>query len=116
MTTSPATDPLTILGVSPDASEAEVRARYLELVKKYPPEQNSEKFLEIRQAFEAAKDPLVIAQRLIAPPSEEVPPWSDVLKAQQKNPPRFTSSFLLSLGNRVAGDSATEASPDNPLG
>jgi curved DNA-binding protein CbpA len=109
MDSATSADPFTVLGVSRDAGEAEVRARYLELVKQYPPEREPEKFREIRAAFEAAKDPLSIAKRLIAPPDDSVPQWSDVLEAQKRNPPRLSLAFLLSLGNRAGGE--TVASP-----
>ncbi len=99
------TDPFIILGVSPNAGEAEVRARYLELVKKYPPEHEPDKFREIRAAFEAAKDPLLIAKRLVAPPpGDTAPEWSTVLDVQKRNPPRLTPAFILSLGNRASTD------------
>src|SRR4051794_18957685 len=98
-------DPFAILGVPPDAGEAEVRARYLELVKQFPPEREPEKFREVRAAYEAAKDPLSIARRLTEPPGDEAPEWSGVLEAQKRNPPRLSLAFLLSLGNRAADDS-----------
>ena len=101
-TTSP--DPFTVLGLSRDAGEAEVRARYLELVKQFPPEREPEKFRAVRAAFEAAKDPLSIAKRLIAPPGEDAPKWSDALEAQKRNPPRLSPAFVLSLGNRSERD------------
>jgi hypothetical protein len=112
MNSSTSTDPFAILGISPESSETEVRTRYLELVKQFPPERESEKFLEIRAAFEAAKDPLAIARRLIAPPDDEVPQWSDVLETQQKNPPRLSVAFLVSLGNRADGSSVASSESD----
>ncbi len=103
MSSSPSGDPFQVLGVSPDAGEAEVRGRYLELVKQFSPEREPDKFREIRAAYESAKDPLSIARRLITPPPEETPQWSETLKAQQANPPRLTAAFVLSLGNRMGG-------------
>jgi len=108
MSDSVTADPFTILGVSQDAGEAAVRARYLELVKQNPPEREPEKFREIRAAYEAAKDPLTLAQRLLAPRDTEAPQWAEVLNAQKKNPPRLTLAFLLSLGNRGPSESAKE--------
>jgi curved DNA-binding protein CbpA len=107
MNSSQPADPFAILGVLPDADEAEVRARYLELVKQFPPERDPKKFQEIRQAYEAAKDPLMIAKRLIDYPPQSAPQWSDVLNAQKQNPPRLSVPLLLSLGNRADGDSVT---------
>lgn len=113
MNSSTSDDPFQLLGVSRDAGEAEVRARYLELVKQYTPEREPEKFREIRAAYEAAKDPLSIAHRLAAPPGDDVPPWSTVLEAQRRNPPRLSPAFLLSLGNRAGDDPGI--SPRPPL-
>ena len=101
MSSPTSSNPFQVLGVSQDAGEAEVRARYLELVKQFSPDREPEKFREIRAAYEAAKDPLSIAKQLIMPPAEGVPEWSEALKAQQRNPPRLSPAFLLSLGNRV---------------
>ncbi len=105
-------DPFTILGVSPDAGEEDVRARYLDLVKQFPPERDPEKFREIRTAFEAVKDPLSVAKRLIAPPGDEAPAWAEMLAVQRQNPPRFSVPFLLSLGNRPAADPAVQSPVD----
>lgn len=93
-------DPADILGVSPEAGEEEVRARYLQLVKQFPPERDPEKFREICAAYEAAKDPLAIARRLLVPPDDEAPSWEEALDAERQNPPRITLALLLSLGNR----------------
>lgn len=103
-------DPFAVLGLPRDADEAEVRARYLALVKQFPPERDPDKFREIRAAYDGAKNPLVIAKRLIEPPdNDEVPEWADVIQQQKNVPPRFTPAFLLSLGNR---DAKIPASPD----
>jgi hypothetical protein len=97
-------DPFQVLGLTAEASEADVRARYLELVKQFSPDREPEKFREIRAAYEAARDPLSVARRLVAPPDETVPAWSDAIKSQQNNPPRLSPALVLSLGNRT-GDS-----------
>lgn len=107
MTSSPSADPFAILGILPDASESEVRARYLELVKKFPPERDPEKFQEIRLAFDSVKDPLAVARRLIEYPLGSTPEWTEVIQAQKQNPPRLSVPFLLSLGNREDTDSAS---------
>jgi curved DNA-binding protein CbpA len=46
-------DPFTILGVHEDASNAEIRRRYLALVRDYPPDRAPERFREYRAAYEA---------------------------------------------------------------
>jgi len=46
------TDPFTALGVPLEATDAEIRKRYLELTREFPPEQHAEKFSAIREAYE----------------------------------------------------------------
>lgn len=52
-------DPYEILGVSRGSSEADIRRRYLELVRQYPPDRDPERFTEIHQAYEKLRDPVV---------------------------------------------------------
>ncbi len=44
-------DPYIILNVSENASDQEVKAAYLKMIKAYPPEQNQRFFEVIREAF-----------------------------------------------------------------
>jgi len=92
-------DPFAILGVNYDASEKELRQRYLVLVKLYPPESDPAKFREIHQAYESAKDPLILAQRLLTPP-RQIPEWDDVIAQHTKQPPNLSAELLIALGNR----------------
>ena len=46
------------LGLAPDCSEAELRKRYLELVRHYSPEKYPERFSKIHEAYENLKNPL----------------------------------------------------------
>jgi len=48
--------PYQIIGVSEQASDAEIKQAYLQLVKDNPPERDQQKFRQIRQAYEAIKD------------------------------------------------------------
>lgn len=119
MSSASSNDPFLVLGVSQNAGESEVRARYLELVKQFPPEREPEKFREIRAAYEAVKDPMSIAGRLLRAPGDSVPEWSDALEKEARNPPRLTSAFVLSLGNRASinavvtsGSAGTTGVPD----
>jgi curved DNA-binding protein CbpA len=115
---SPTTDdPFKILGVAPEAGEAEIRARYLALVKQHPPDRDPEKFQIIHAAYNAARNPLTIAARLIACPSDDPPDWQAVLDAQKRNPPRLTPALLLSLGNRLPenGSPQTDAAASPPV-
>jgi len=52
-------DPYQILGVSHAADEVAVRARYLELVRQFPPDREPERFAEIREAYDRLRDPIV---------------------------------------------------------
>ncbi len=56
-------DPYEALGLSPDAAEAEIRRRYLELVREFPPDRSPERFAAVHAAYEALRDP---ARRLQA--------------------------------------------------
>jgi len=50
------TDPYQTLGLKDDADDETIRQRYLELVKRFPPEQQPERFAAIRAAYEAVRD------------------------------------------------------------
>jgi len=50
-------DPYDVLGLTPHASETEIRQRYLELVRAFPPEQAPERFAAVHAAYEALRDP-----------------------------------------------------------
>lgn len=94
------TNPFEVLGLSMDADEDTVRARYLELVRQYPPDRDPAMFTKIRQAYEGASDPIVMARRMIEAAQADPKPWSDLLDEQAQRPPRLPLEVLLSLGNR----------------
>src|SRR4051812_32176169 len=56
-------DPFEVLGLPPHADEAEVRRRYLELIREFSPERAPERFAAIRAAYDQVRDP---ARRLEA--------------------------------------------------
>ena len=56
-------EPHLVLGVSPDADEAALRRRYLELVRLNPPEKCPREFAEIREAYEQLRDPVKRLER-----------------------------------------------------
>jgi hypothetical protein len=99
LTTKSESDPFAVLGVPPTASDDDVRARYLELVRQYSPESEPEKFQQIHRAYQAASDPLLVARRLIRA-TPEIETWQSVLDQQEMDPPRIPVQVLLSLGNR----------------
>ncbi len=49
-------DPFAVLGLPPDADDAAVRGRYLELTRQFPPEQHPERFAAVRAAYDRLKD------------------------------------------------------------
>ena len=49
-------DPFAILEVTPDADDAAIRASYLKLVHRYPPERAPEQFAAIRAAYERLRN------------------------------------------------------------
>ena len=56
-------DPYEVLGLANDADEAEIRRRYLELVRQSPPDREPARFAAVRAAYDEVRDP---ARRLEA--------------------------------------------------
>jgi len=54
-------DPYEVLDLSRDAGDAEIRQRYLELVRAFPPDRAPERFAAIHSAYASLRDP---AERL----------------------------------------------------
>ncbi len=64
-------DPHEQLGLPHSAGETEIRQRYLELVRQFPPDRAPERFAEIRAAYDALRDPTRrLEVRLFDPSSE----------------------------------------------
>jgi curved DNA-binding protein CbpA len=94
-------DPHEILGVSRSSSEADIRRRYLELVRRYPPDRDPERFKEIHQAYEKLRDPLLrMESRLFDLESGETMAGviTDVRQRLRKS--RISTPTLLSLAER----------------
>ena len=51
-------DPYEVFGLTTDASETEIRQRYLELVRAFPPDQAPERFAAVHAAYESLRDPI----------------------------------------------------------
>lgn len=49
-------NPYTVLGVPADATDEQIRKRYLELIRQFPPEHHAEQFSRVRAAYEKIKD------------------------------------------------------------
>ena len=58
-------DPLHILGVSASARPDEIRRRYLELVRQYPPDRDPDRFAKIRAAYDELSDPVQQLDKLL---------------------------------------------------
>lgn len=58
--------PHDVLGVSPQASETEIRAAYLRKVRECPPDRQAEAFERIRDAYDVLRDPRRRAERMLA--------------------------------------------------
>jgi curved DNA-binding protein CbpA len=94
-------DPYEILGVSRGAGEAEIRRRYLEVVRQYPPDRAAERFTEIHQAYEKLRDPVVrMESKLFDLESSET--LADVIAGvrRQLRKARIPTQTLLSLATR----------------
>jgi curved DNA-binding protein CbpA len=50
-------DPYEVLELTPDAGESEIRQRYLELVRAFPPDRAPERFAAIHEAYASLRDP-----------------------------------------------------------
>ena len=58
-------DPYEVLGLDPNASETDIRGRYLQLVREFPPDRAPEQFAEVRAAYDALSDPVDRVERQI---------------------------------------------------
>jgi curved DNA-binding protein CbpA len=101
-------DPFTVLGVADDAGDAEIRRRYLALVRDYPPDRAPERFQELRAAYEALSDERKrLATKLLHTNSAALSRLSmDALRAASDGPParatRRTVAALLAEGIALA--------------
>jgi curved DNA-binding protein CbpA len=50
-------DPFEVLGLAPDALDDQIRNRYLQLVREFPPDRAPQRFAEIRAAYDELRDP-----------------------------------------------------------
>ncbi|MFV2067708.1 MAG: DnaJ domain-containing protein, partial [Pirellulales bacterium] len=51
-------DPYQVLGLDRSCEAAEIRSRYLTLVRQHPPERDPERFAAIRSAYDELRDPI----------------------------------------------------------
>lgn len=87
-----------VLGLDLDATAEQVRAAYLALVQKFPPDREPQRFAQIHQAYEWLSDPLAYARDLTEV-ADGPPNLMALVEAAAAKPPRLTPAQLLSLGN-----------------
>lgn len=73
--------PFAVLGVTPSASDREIRSAYFVALRQHPPESDPEGFKRVRKAYEALKDQRgrLKAQLFGSLVLPEVPPWEELL-------------------------------------
>ena len=93
-------DPHEILRVGREAGEEEIRQRYLELVRQFPPERDPQRFAEIRGAYDQLRDPVTHLDKrlfsLISPETLESLASGEQERAERR---RIPTDVLLSLGD-----------------
>lgn len=79
-------DPRAVLGVSVTAGSEEIRAAYLEAVKRHPPDRDPEAFERIRDAYEALRDPRRRIQSILLAeePHASFAEWLDAQKKMRR--------------------------------
>lgn len=94
------TDPYEVLGLSPDASEEELRQRYLTLVREHSPERDPQRFAEIRHAYDQLREPvLALERRLFSLTAADT--FDSLLAAERERlgQRRIPTQILLSLAD-----------------
>ena len=81
-------DPYATLEISPQADEREIRDRYLELVRQFPPDRAPERFASIRAAYEQLRDPAVRLRSLLFGVGKEDSIPGLIAEVQQPPPQR----------------------------
>jgi DnaJ-class molecular chaperone len=81
-----------LLGVTAETTDAEIRAIYLEQVRRHPPDRDPELFEQIRDAYNRLRDPMARASLVLEGPDPSAPLASLL---QQTEPKRcFVGSGL----------------------
>lgn len=65
--------PWSILGVSSEADDEQIRAAYLRKVKEHPPDRSAAEFEQIRDAYDQLKDPYRRAMHMILGATPDMP-------------------------------------------
>lgn len=75
-------DAYEILGLQPDAGDEQIRAAYLALIQKYPPERCPKEFERVRDAYAELRDPRERIRKLIES-TEPLIPLPSLLDAKK---------------------------------
>jgi DnaJ-class molecular chaperone len=79
-------NPFSTLGVDDTADDNEIRQAYLSLVRRYPPEQNPERFQYIHNAYESIKNGRARHEYVLFSMKTEYRSPGEVLAAESKLP------------------------------
>ncbi|MDR1485865.1 MAG: J domain-containing protein [Planctomycetaceae bacterium] len=87
------------LGINPGCSETEIRRRYLELLRKFPPETNQEQFAKIHEAYENLKNPVAMMEEIIksSQTNDSIEQIIEVLVEELRHE-RLPTGMILNMG------------------
>lgn len=93
-------DPHETLGLPAGADEAQIRSRYLALVKEFPPDRDPERFAAIRAAYDELRNPAALLEKqLLSLTTLDSVERLQLDIAKRLKTSRFPISLLLSLAD-----------------
>ena len=95
--------PYEILNLDPAASEEQIRKRYLELVREFPPERAPARFTEIREAYDELRNPIARMRKRLTGVSEG-PAINEItadFQRRQLKDKRITAKALLHVAENL---------------
>lgn len=85
-----------LLGVTPGATEQQLRAAYLQKLQEHPPDRDPELFEQIRDAYEHLRNPKVRAAAVLEGPSPHAP-LTSLLDGPESNRAFVASQLWIQL-------------------